>query len=175
MNGTDTEPEYEDQYPEPDYNTASPDQSFLNEAFINKARLIESDIKPQSIKWVDMQGLSKGAIESWKKVWFSVYDRSKMLAITKESQYSQAESVLDLRIIFNEMKLQHETFDMDNPVLLTIKTTTLWDFRHLITRSDHGYEIERQHKFTTSTEASSTQKIIDARQSQGKKRFFGLV
>lgn len=168
-----------EEYPIPEqdfYPPSSPDQQFINEAFINKARLLESDIKPQSLKWVDIQTLSVGAVEAWKKLWYSVYDRSKILSITKEGKYSQNLSKIDLRIIINMMKLQHETFDLDNPVLLTMKQATLWDYSHIISRSDEGYEIERQHKFTNSTESQSTQIIKDMRPQQrsGGSRFFGL-
>lgn len=151
-------------------------ERFWAEAIANKAQLCETDIKPQSIRWVDLQGLSKGAANAWKKLWISTFDKSKILSLTSEKNFSQMESVLNLRLIMNMQKLQYEVFDLDNPVVVSLQQITEWDYRHFITRAEGGYEIERQHKATFSQETTNTQVIKDARSNPGqKKRFFGLM
>lgn len=157
------------------WNTSQPDQQFLNESLVKKAQLCETDIKPQSIDWSDVQSLSRGCINSWKKLWISAFDRTKILSMLNEKNYTQFESVLNLRIIMNLNKLQYETFDLDNPVIVSLQQQTEWDYRHFITRAENGYEIGQQHKFTTSSENVSTSIVKDARQPQKKGRLFGLL
>jgi hypothetical protein len=157
------------------YNTSQPDQQFLNEALVKKAQLCETDIKPQAIQWSDLQSLSRGCINSWKKLWISAFDRTKILSLLSEKNYTQFESVLNLRIIMNLNKLQYEPFDLDNPVIISLQQQTEWDYRHFITRAENGYEIGQQHKVTMSSENTSTQILKDARQPQKKGRLFGLM
>jgi len=148
---------------------------FSIEALANKAQLRETEIQPKSITWLDEQGLSKGCREAWKKLLISTFDKSKILSITDEKNFSQMESALNLELSMNFLRLQYQTFDLDNPIILQLEQITLWDFRHILTRTRDGYEIGQQHKVSYSTEQTQTQVIKDARGGKKPGRFFGLL
>lgn len=154
----------------------TPDQQFINEAFIKKAQLAETDIKNYSISWIEMQTLSVGCQRIWKKLWNSAFDRSKILSLLGQKTFTQLESVIRLRIMMTINKVNYETFDLDNPVVVSLPMQTEWDFMHYLSRAENGYEIERQHKITMASESTQTQVIKDARTSnKPKSRFFGLL
>lgn len=148
---------------------------FSQEALTNKAQLRETEIKPKSIEWLNDQGLSKGCREAWKKLLISTFDKSKILSITDDKNLSQMESVLHLELAMNFLRLQYQTFDLDNPLLMQLEQITVWDFRHILTRTRDGYEIGQQHKMSYSTEQTQTQVIKDARGGKKPGRLFGLL
>jgi hypothetical protein len=163
--------------PEAEETWAKTDPAFTQfsiEAIINKAQLRETDIQPKSIQWLDFQGLSVGCREAWKKLLISTFDKSKILSITDEKNFSQMESALNLELAMNFLKLQYQTFDLDNPLILQLEQLTRWDFRHILTRTGDGFEIKQQHKFSTENVTTSTQVIKDARGGKKPGRFFGL-
>jgi len=168
--------EIEDDYSGPGgQDEATPDRRYYNEQLLKNALLCETDIKPKSIDWIQIQSLSKGCIEIWSKLWMSAFDNSKILSLINDKTFTQFESIIRLRILMNMNKLNYETFDLDNPLTVSIQQQTEWDYSHYITRSLNGLENELQHKYTVEQNSTNTQIVKDYRQQNKPRKLFGLL
>lgn len=168
--------QYADQPQAGGYNAKLPDERFLNEQLIKNSLLCETEIKPQNLSWIDIQSLSYSCIQGWRKIWISLFDNSKILSLLSAKTFSAFESKLRARLIMNLNRVGYETFDLDNPVVLTLPMQTELDYMHYLSRGTDGLENALQHKFTVAQESTNTQIIKDARQKEKKPgRLFGLM
>jgi hypothetical protein len=150
--------------------STDPIQMFKEEQFIAKSKLMFSDYKDIILKMIAESTLTESCKESLSYCIFYGFDKSAVLAKTKDIDIKR----LKFEIALNTAKLGYKKTDVRNPQLPIIEETIRQAFDDYSSRSEGGWERTLQNSqqiISDTTIRRDTPKTSPIEQRQKKRGF----
>ncbi len=143
------------------------DRLYETEALVHKASMTDSDFRITIMRIIDQSLLSQRCKLALFAVVNMAFDKNVVLANNKDLE----RRILQFKEALNKAKLSYTRPDVMNPEIVIIHETSLQHFIDFVSRSEGGYEREKQGETKTVQDVRYSDREPSGSQQQQQRGF----